>query len=484
MTIPVQRQAVVPGMSEATRYLCAAAHLDARFADDVLERVLYERHRALVGSPGVDLGAVVGHCLAARRRRMVRDAVLAVAGLALMAAAVLGQLRVAAFLVLLTWFVVLTEMTITRYDVIGHRLRAGGAEARPHVRSEPVRRLVDDVVERQRGNVTVYSAFSPFVGAGFEIDGWSFAINVRRGRESGGGARAEPQEFTVAELYDTVRRELARLHIVGLVTEDRLHVHGRDVRSQAELLPDAFGRPVSTVEPEVVQRYRDTSSAVVRHYLDVRVEDWSGELVLSIFLRFRRIAESLFVEASYFLLPPLVERLHRVDRYQPLPRVKEVAGLVGASLLRFLPALVMSYARLASRALAPLVRTFRDRADRLRIGADAAFDYGAPVTVRERHTSTDYRRYFQKLDKEMYGKLVERTLLEVLSDFLDAHDIDTSAFEERRSTILNNGVMVTGGSLSAENLAAGTRARASSRTSPAGPSRSTQRRVRRPAPKG
>jgi hypothetical protein len=64
--------------TEATRYLCAAAYLEQKFADRVVERVLRERHRAVAPSYGVDLHAVVRHCIAARRRKFVRALVLSI----------------------------------------------------------------------------------------------------------------------------------------------------------------------------------------------------------------------------------------------------------------------------------------------------------------------------------------------------------------------------------------------------------------------
>ncbi|WP_344421329.1 hypothetical protein [Pseudonocardia ailaonensis] len=59
-----------------TRYLCAAAHLDASFADQVIAEYLVEPARAVPPSPGVDAGAVLREALAARSRRKTRDAVL------------------------------------------------------------------------------------------------------------------------------------------------------------------------------------------------------------------------------------------------------------------------------------------------------------------------------------------------------------------------------------------------------------------------
>jgi hypothetical protein len=67
-----------PGrMTNATRYLCAAAYLSPTFGAGVI-RNLVSSHRSVAPSVGIDLGPIMRHCLRARSIQMVRDGVLAV----------------------------------------------------------------------------------------------------------------------------------------------------------------------------------------------------------------------------------------------------------------------------------------------------------------------------------------------------------------------------------------------------------------------
>lgn len=67
-----------PGpMSNATRYLCAAAYLDPSFANEVIGE-LVGSHRAVIPSRGIDLVPIVRHCLKARKMQLIRDALLTV----------------------------------------------------------------------------------------------------------------------------------------------------------------------------------------------------------------------------------------------------------------------------------------------------------------------------------------------------------------------------------------------------------------------
>jgi hypothetical protein len=64
-------------MTNATRYLCAAAYLSAEFTNRVI-RELVSSHRAVAPSVGIDLAPIIRHCLRSRRMNLVRDLVLCV----------------------------------------------------------------------------------------------------------------------------------------------------------------------------------------------------------------------------------------------------------------------------------------------------------------------------------------------------------------------------------------------------------------------
>lgn len=64
-------------MTNATRYLSAAAYLDASYAATVI-RELVASVRAVAPSVGIDLGPIIRHCLRARNIQLARDVVLSV----------------------------------------------------------------------------------------------------------------------------------------------------------------------------------------------------------------------------------------------------------------------------------------------------------------------------------------------------------------------------------------------------------------------
>ena len=84
-------------LSNATRYLCAAAYLNPGFANTVIGELLAS-HRAVVPSLGIDLVPIIRHCLNARRAQILRDLLLTVfllVGLLFATTSIIGILIIA-----------------------------------------------------------------------------------------------------------------------------------------------------------------------------------------------------------------------------------------------------------------------------------------------------------------------------------------------------------------------------------------------------
>lgn len=127
----------------------------------------------------------------------------------------------------------------------------------------------------------VYSGFNPFSSAGFDLDGWSFVIDLRKGAERL-GHRQDPTTFDAAEIYDAVTESLVKLDVTGFSVDDRVFVHGSDIRDDRALLPDVVGRPATSVPPDVLAGLIQKPTHRIRHYRSFRVLDWRGELVVTL----------------------------------------------------------------------------------------------------------------------------------------------------------------------------------------------------------
>lgn len=460
-----------PG-TDATRYLCAALQLDARLNDKALQSLLDEKYRTVVSSPGVDLVTVLKYGLAARRRQRIRDVLivlLALLGLGILFSEDPEWLPLVLFS---AWAVMFIESLSTHYRVLSAQLRReifNPAKA-PDPPGQHAERL-GEIARADRGNLTVFAGYAPFAGYGTTIGTWSFTLNVAKAVEG-----TSVVEFTGHELHDFVADSVSGLDLPGVLVEDRVFVSGLDLLHDLEppvrrqILPRKLAVPVPRLDPAVVAGLRDRPESRARPYLTVRVVGWNGDLVVTMFLRFVLSPQKdlLFVEANYSLLPPVKRRYQQVDQLLRSPSPRQLGRLAGLSLIKLVPTLFEGVQRIAGALVSPLAQAAKALREQREITQDGTFDYGATMGLRETAADTKYHRYFQQLDKEMYAKIAERRVMDALKEFLADHNVDTSELDERQTTILNNGVYVTGqGKLTATSVAAGIGALAKTTTNAA-----------------
>jgi hypothetical protein len=447
--------------SETTRYLCAAAQVDRFFRNDILDKLLHDSYRAISVPAGLDLFVVVKHCLGARNRKIIRDVVIvallivaALTSLSTVESSTLGAsedvftvlllgvlIRLFSIHFVLAWLTTGFELWFTRYFVIaGNLLKRNFNPNCIQLRAETdlqLQRKLSEFLKEEDCNAVVYSGFSPFVGSGIDIGGWSFAVNTARTREKLGEIN-ETKPFAVQDLYSHIAISLKKLALERTTIQDKVFVNGQEIRGDQRFLPTPFQRPIMRVSPDEIANLIGSQSDIARHYQCIRIIGWQGEIVLSIFLRFVKLPQSLYMEASYFLLTPLKEEYRKIDEIEPHPTWRQILSLIMESFLKtiFLFSFWGSLMLLLGEAYRPYSRWRKQKTDRRLIRENPMFDYGATSSIREVASANSYRHYF-----------------------LDDHNIDTSELQARQDAILNNGVIVTGGSIEAQNLSVGAKAK-------------------------
>lgn len=447
-----------PRATDTTRYLCAAAYQDRAFRDRVIEQVIEERHRAIGPSYGVDLGAVTRHCLIARSLQVRRDVLLT--GLFLLmvllflfqpAFALLPFLGVLIVVLMERWFVdsaVVSNFSKGNFDGKSVRLPFGNGF------QDTAENRLFDIAHEQDGNVVTYSGYSPFVGSGFDLGGWSFTLRTDKGKEEV-GITVDATPFDLEDLYGHVTDDLTSLGLDGLEITDKLYVDGQEIRTDKRFLRDPLAKPLVKLEPRLVRSFVGKPARGIRYYKSIHAVEWGGELILSIFVRFEKIENNLYAEVIYFLVPPVKERYHEVDNINPTLSLRRLLGVLSKAVASTPVVLVLAPIRTLGHALSPYRLWRRERQARRLIDMNLAYDYGAKTSVRESAASSHYRRYFQKLDQEMNLKVLEQRILDAIIEFLDDKNINTSDLKDRQQTILNEGVIVSGGSVQAESIAVG-----------------------------
>ncbi|MFL5656661.1 MAG: FHA domain-containing protein [Ktedonobacteraceae bacterium] len=525
---PPQQQVPMPAMggkvTDTTRYLCAAGHLDEDFQDYAMRHVIYEEHRALGESYGVDMPAVVSWCKSGLRRINVRDGILT----GLLALVVFGYFLVInlvvrfitnvtsstssygsysyssnssstslittlfgssitiilALIVLiialniekwikrrwpnshpgiisyvillipfnffgfivvpLIWLTIFIELIVRYYGEPTKHLRKDtfNPQARPVPLDYNLERKLQESFSTGHRNVVAYSGYKPFAGAGYYKRNWSwsFVIDTSKGAYdtsnlSSTPTRKTPLPFTVSSLYNAIEKDVWALSVKNVLEiASKLYVHGQYLPENPLFFNAAAMRPVTSVDPSLVEQYKEHPTEDVRYYQCLRFNFWRGEMILTAFLRFVRRGKDLFVEIDYALLPPMDPDYYWVDERELTPSLSKIWQIYKRSL----DAPIQIWLGAPFRLLRGYFYTWQQRRLTRVALNNPAFDYGASTSLREFASDDRYHLLFQELDEEMYLKVVEKQILETIFNFLEAHQIDTTELRQRQQMILNN----------------------------------------------
>lgn len=454
--------------TDTTRYLCAAAYLNKSFRDLVIQQIIKDEYRAIAISHGVDLLTVVKHCFIARKREFIRDSLLAI--LLLIALLITFSNNNLFFSVFFLFFliacgIVFWERWQIRYIIVAKQLTKQNFN--PNLvklrTNNNLETQLEQIPNIQNGNVIVYGGFSPFVGSGIDLGGWSFAINLDNPKEEL-GKNLNPIPFQIEELYKYVVDKIKNLEIQGLIVEDKLCVNGQEIRNNTTFLPNHLSRPNYFVEPTIMKKYINQNTFHIRYYKLVKVISWNGQFILSIFIRFIRIKQKLFTEVNYFLLTPVKKEYQEVDSLESRITWEKVYNSFLESSLMAIFIWLCSPFKVFIEILNLFEESNNRKIMRKLVRNTPNFNYGAITSIREAASSLEYTQYFQKLDKEMYLRLIDRQIIDSLVDFLDSKNIDTSDLKEKQTAISNNGIIVSGGSIEATNIAVGENAKSKAKS--------------------
>jgi hypothetical protein len=529
-------------LSATTRLLAAATYLDDTFANEVIDELIANEHRAVVPSFfGLDLEPIMRHALHAKRLHAYRHLALTVVlalGFALIPAAtfswliigacisiiahmwselkavgrlvavliglVVGYFALAVFVIGVAFteasspyasagvtsthtstfrlvvevfaypvavFATLVVFNWRRYTLLADGFRRGAAHQPPEVANRRVRRRIEEVSRAQHGNITTYTGWSPFLGAGPVAKTWSIAVdlvsvddvtNVRT-----------PVAVDPVDLHAAVLERVTSLggmaqpdneRVTGLAIDH--HVVARGERTAEHPLLDDQQRPYSFAEPDTIKAIIRHPQGGVRYYQRVTVtaegkpimdrfgqeitEAEDQEIGASSFMYFAVEGGMLYVEYVATVMPPIREAFHAIDALPRTIQMEWYPRILGSAARSFLPDAIVAPFKLIPALLHNYSLTRRmDRATG-DAGEYLVYDYGARKSIRELGSAGRYTAYLQKLDSQKYLKFVERRMNEAVLDYLTAVGVDAAEYRERVRIVQNSGVIITGGEVSGQ----------------------------------
>ncbi|HEY0754273.1 MAG TPA: FHA domain-containing protein [Ktedonobacteraceae bacterium] len=359
----------------------------------------------------------------------------------------------------LGWLVILIELIARFYSKVTNDLRkyTFSQQSRPVVLDFALETKLRESFSSGQRNVVAYSGYRPFAGAGIYLTGWSFVVDTSKGAPlplnlSGANTRLTPTKFTTGSLYEAIERDARELGLNDVLEiEGKLYVRGQYVPEHQYFFNPTTMRPVTSVDQRLVDYYKENPTEDIRYYQCLRFNSWRGELVFTAFLRLFQRGKSLFIEFDYLLLPPLHPDYYWVDEREITPTF----GKIWELFLRSFDKPVWTMLTAPYRLLrGPIYTAQQNKLARV-ASNNPAFDYGAPTSLRYAASDDEYHLFFQKLDKEMYLKIIQKQMLETIHKFLQANQIDTSDFNQQQQMILNSGTIVSGGNINIGALSTG-----------------------------
>lgn len=448
---------------ETTRYLSARTQLSIRYAAQVVRDVLNERFRALAPAYGVDVAAVtkwaIGSLRLRRRRNLSLCAILAVGLVALVSVVPMTRfwpIAMPAILVvtlIVAWIIVLAEY-LDRYRCVRKHMLRG--EFDPADAPDPVdsrhRERLEVVASRRSGNLVVFRARRPFVGSGYPVPkvGGPLVIDVSKGKKADGD-KAEaavqddaakrslvPEPFTNEDVHGAIISAMDDLGLRDVFVDERLFVNGKHIQGDEDYLPVANEPPATSVNPALLRTAAQHPTPDARVYVCVEMRGWQGQLVVTLFARAVHLGGSLYIEWSFYVLPPVDPTFQAIDRdYDDLEfrwlwhAVLRCARRTPREL--FAAALMLSKARRVRASARKNIARQRHAIEKGQI-----FDYGANRSIREHACGWQRQHYFLEQDEVMFILVAQEKLTRAVSGFLASKNVDLGQLEPQIKIINDN----------------------------------------------
>jgi hypothetical protein len=294
---------------------------------------------------------------------------------------------------------------------------------------------------------------SPFVGSGQLVHRWLPPMTVQLLRPDVANlldmARREhaTPPFQAHELVDHLRFALRQLttdsgseNLPGLRVRDRLYVAEADVTADRKLL---------NANDFVIRRIIDNPLALAHHFLETSVPIAGGELVTTVLIRVSLKGRCLSLDVATCALTRTPGHYQVTDQYGE----NGIGAVVRAAFraLFTLPRDVLMIWRLVAVPVlaARAWWATKDRTHKPRRGVPVS----PRVSIREKVADEWKNTQLDRTTIYDHMKIVEQRVLKATLDFLKAHDVDTSEFEQQATNIINSGVLNMGGTMVGDNTA-------------------------------
>jgi hypothetical protein len=295
---------------------------------------------------------------------------------------------------------------------------------------------------------------SPFPGTGKLVNRWLPPLGTQLLKRGEGSLRQREYDkppFTAHKLVETLRRELTALgtdagteSLPGLRVRDRIYTAGADFPVGSDLLRSRLGK----LE---IRKIIDDHRGVGHHFLETSIPIHDGKLIATVLIRVSVKGRSMSLDVATCALTRIPDRFQVVDRYGALS-----LNAMFRRAARGVLSLPVDVVRIWQLLELPFVLGSAWWARRDRMARPRRRPIGPEVAIREEVTDAWDNAKQDHTTIHDHMKIVELRILKATEDFLREHDVDTSVFEQKATSITTStSFNMVGGQLSVEQLAVG-----------------------------
>jgi hypothetical protein len=223
---------------------------------------------------------------------------------------------------------------------------------------------------------------------------------------------------------------------------ERLFVNGLHIQNDPRLLPDPLRPPPSSVDRDLLVAAALHPTPEARTYVCIEMPGWEGQLVVTMFIRAVHTGESLYIDWTFRVLPPLKSAFLLIDRLHEQSRYRQLRTALRSSVRETFPALFLSPYNVYRTWQRPHKAQRQKNRQARAIQNGYVFDYGAEKSIRELACGTQRRHYFLARDENMYVLLAQQTLTRAVEIFLTDHNVDIGQYKDQVKVIFDNSIKV------------------------------------------
>jgi hypothetical protein len=324
--------------------------------------------------------------------------------------------------------------------------------------------LVANIEKYRSPCIRYFKGFDPFALDGYLLDAWSLPVDIVKPNDN-----THPVlSFETHDLYAYLLKDLVNLKLGSITEKDLIYVSLDNINKN-----DLFysnGNLINAMDEGLLETFRNLKPNDFRLYKSYKFKDWEDQFVLVLFVRLYKTPENLYIETKFYLAPPTISKEIKklVDNNLKNKRIKlwsrflNHLGLIQEKIFLSPFALLLSISNLIQETFFESQKEIKQRNQ----NDDSNLEYlGVCPNIGHIFRSAYYENYYQLQDKEYYLKVAEKRILNSIIQFLKRYNVDTSDFEDTKTHILNNGIMMTGGNVNADNISVGSKNRLQSTTS-------------------